>query len=265
MQSRLKHYWSRRRLFSSAGFVMLESMKPSTLVAAILTLWHVSACDDCRVRATETVDIVVYGGTSSGIIAAVQARRMGKTVVLLEPSNHVGGLTTGGLGATDIGNKSAIGGLARDFYHRVWQHYQPGAAWNRETRKQYNARKLGIDAKEETMWMFEPHVAAQIYCEMLSEAKVSPLLGERLDRGHGVKKVASAGAGDPSTTRIDSIAMESGRVFSAKMFIDATYEGDLMAAAGVSFHVGREANSFYGETLNGVEPKLNDKNHRFLK
>ena len=132
--------------------------------------------------ATETADIVIYGGTSSGIIAAVQAHRMGKSVVLIEPSNHIGGLTTGGLGATDIGNKAVIGGLARDFYHRVWQHYQNDAAWNRETRKQYNARNPHYDPKDETMWMFEPHVAAQIYREMLAEAGVTPLVNERLDR-----------------------------------------------------------------------------------
>src|SRR5436309_1515678 len=133
MQSRLERScWSFVDLFSILEFVMLVSMKRITLVAAVLILWHTSACDVCRGQAMDTADIVVYGGTSSGIIAAIQARRMGKTVVLLEPSNHVGGLTTGGLGATDIGNKSAIGGLARDFYHRVWKHYQVDAAWNRE-------------------------------------------------------------------------------------------------------------------------------------
>ena len=155
-----------------------------------------------------------------------------------------------------MATKSAIGGLARDFYHRVWQHYQSDAAWNRETRKQYNAQNPRDNPKDETMWTFEPHVATQIYGEMLAEAQIRPLMNERLDRRSGVKKNAG---------RIESITMESGRAFAAKMFIDATYEGDLMAAAGVSFHVGREANAVYGETLNGVEPKLNDKNHRFVK
>ena len=181
---------------------------------------------------------------------------MGKSVVLIEPSNHIGGLTTGGLGATDIGNKAAIGGLARDFYHRVWRHYQNDAAWNRETRQQYNARNPRLDAKDQTMWTFEPHVATQIYREILAAAHITPILNERLDRLHGLKK---------NGTRIESIRMESGQSFTAKMFIDATYEGDLMAAAGVAYHVGREANDVYGETLNGVEPKLNDKNHRFVK
>jgi hypothetical protein len=204
----------------------------------------------------ENVDIVVYGGTSSGIIAAIQAKKMGKIVVLIEPSNHLGGLTTGGLGATDIGNKQAIGGLARGFYHRIWQHYENEAAWVRETQAEYNKRNPRAGTHDKTMWTFEPNVAANVYREMLAEAKIEPLLNEWLDRQHGVKKKGA---------RIESIAMESGRAFAGKMFIDATYEGDLMAAAGVSYHVGREANSVYGEMLNGVEPKLNVKNHRFMK
>jgi hypothetical protein len=207
----------------------------------------------CR---AESADVVVYGGTSSGIIAAIQAKRMGKSVILIEPSEHLGGLTTGGLGATDIGNKSVIGGLARDFYHRVWRHYQNDAAWTRETRDEYQKRNVRFTPKDDAMWTFEPHVATQIYGEMLAEADIKPLIKERLDRTNGVKK---------NGRRIESIATESGRSFTAKMFIDATYEGDLMAAAGVSFHVGREANSAYGETLNGVQPKQNVKSHRFVK
>jgi hypothetical protein len=243
-------------LFLIAGFAMLGPMKLSRLMVVAGALWFTVVCDALIVRATDTADIVIYGGTSSGIIAAFQAHRLGKSVVLIEPSNHIGGLTTGGLGATDIGNKSAIGGLARDFYHRIWQHYQSNAAWDRETRKKYDARTARNDPNDETMWTFEPHVASQIYREMLKEARVTPLMSERLDRNRGVKKNAG---------RIESITMESGREFAARMFIDATYEGDLIAAAGVSFHVGREANTVYSETLNGVEPKLNDKNHRFVK
>lgn len=253
---------------------MLGPMKRSFIlfVATVLGLGSISS--SAWARETETADIVVYGGTSSGIIAAIQAERMGKKVVLIEPSTHLGGLTTGGLGATDIGNKSAIGGLAREFYHRVWQHYQNDSAWQRETRGEYKTRNVHHEPKDETMWMFEPHVASEIYRELLAEAHIKPLVGERLDRQHGVKKSAgsgdprtakSAGSADPRTARIESIAMESGREFAAKMFIDATYEGDLMAAAGVSFHVGREANAVYGETLNGVQPKQNIKSHRFVK
>lgn len=213
---------------------------------------HAQAAEDIATQ----YDVVIYGGTSAGIIAAIQAQKMGKSVVLIEPSKHLGGLTTGGLGATDIGNKQAIGGLARDFYHRIWQYYQSDDAWPREKRDAYNARNPRFNKNESTMWTFEPHVASLVYEKMLAEAKITPILNERLDRERGVKK---------NGQRLESITMESGRTFAGQMFIDATYEGDLMAAAGVSYHVGREANDVYGETLNGVQPKLNVKNHRFVK
>ncbi len=271
---------SARRSADMIGFVFCRVSKTRLRLVVAMAI-SALALARAEAHAAETVDIVVYGGTSSGLIAAIQAQRMGKSVVLVEPSNHLGGLTTGGLGATDIGNKAAIGGVAREFYHRVWLHYKLDAAWNRETREQYSAHNPRFGPKDDTMWTFEPHMATQIYREMLAEAKITPLVNERLDRQHGVKKSVvaglptvpqGAGSGDPRTTtrgvkknglRIESITMESGRTFRGKMFIDATYEGDLMAAAGVSFHVGREANDVYGETLNGVEPKLNDKNHRF--
>lgn len=207
-----------------------------------------------RAAAVESADIVVYGGTSAGITAAIQAKRAGKSVILVEPSEHLGGLTTGGLGATDIGNKAVIGGLARQFYIRVRRYYQNDDAWLHETRDEYNARNPRFNPADNAMWTFEPHVASKIFRQMLAEADVHPIMGERLDRRSGVKKHGA---------RIQSIVMESDRVFVGRVFIDATYEGDLMAAAGVSYHVGREANEVYGETLNGVQPKLNDKNHRF--
>jgi hypothetical protein len=210
----------------------------------------------CRqaVAAAEQCDIVVYGGTSAGITAAIQAKRMGKSVTLIEPSSHLGGLTTGGLGATDIGNKQAIGGLARDFYHCIWEYYQKDAVWTREKHGDFNKRNVHFDPSDETQWMFEPHVAMRVFEAMLGEAKIAPIMNQRLDRERGMKLEG---------TRIESIAMESGRTFAAKMFIDATYEGDLMAAAGVKYHVGREANRVYGETINGVQPGKNTKNHRF--
>jgi flavin-dependent dehydrogenase len=148
-----------------------------------------TATDGNAQAAEETVtqyDVVVYGGTSAGIIAAIQAERLGKSVVLIEPSTHLGGLTTGGLGATDIGNKQVIGGLARDFYHRIWQHYQSDDAWPREKREAYNARNPRFGKNDKTMWTFEPHVASLVYDQMLAEAKIVPILGERLDRRHVV-------------------------------------------------------------------------------
>lgn len=179
--------------------------------------------------ADERFDVVVYGGTSGGVAAAVQAARMGKSVVLIEPGKHLGGLTSGGLGATDIGNKGAIGGLSREFYRRIGQHY----------------------GKEEA-WTFEPHVAERVMNDLAREAGVKIVLGERLDLSGGVSK---------QHARVASIRMESGRVFAGRIFIDASYEGDLMAKAGVSYHVGREANSVYNETLNGVQ--LGSKKHQF--
>jgi hypothetical protein len=189
-------------------------------------------------------DVVIYGGTSGGVAAAVQTSRMGKTAILIEPGNHLGGLSSGGLGATDIGNKAAIGGIAREFYRRVKKHYAEDASWRQEKRAAYRSGRSSEAAAEDAMWTFEPHVAERLMNELAKEAKVSVLLNERLDLKRGVEKKDGA---------IVSIRMESGKTYRGRRFIDATYEGDLLALAGVSFHVGREANSIYGETLNGVQ------------
>ena len=193
-------------------------------------------------------DIVIYGGTS----------REGRTAVLIEPTKFLGGLTTGGLGATDIGNKKAIGGLSREFYTGIAKYYADDAKWVHQTREAYFAKRPHGNAGDEgTMWTFEPHAATAVYDQMLKAAgdKVTVVYGERLDLKKGVIK---------DGTRIVKIIMESGREFSGKVFIDATYEGDLMAKAGVSYHVGREANATYGETLNGVEVGQ-AKAHQFIK
>jgi hypothetical protein len=189
-------------------------------------------------------DVVVYGGTCGGVAAAVQASRMGKTVVLIEPGRHLGGLTSGGLGATDIGNKQAIGGLSREFYHRIWQHYQKPSAWREQTFEEYKKAKKGRSIDVDTMWGFEPHVADQVFRDMIAEARVPVFFGQRLDLKQGVRKAG---------TQITAIVMESGQEYRGRMFIDATYEGDLMAKAGVSYHVGRESNAEFHETLNGVQ------------
>jgi hypothetical protein len=198
-------------------------------------------------------DVVVYGGTSGGVAAAVQSVRMGKSVVLIEPSEHLGGLTSGGLGATDIGNKDAIGGVAREFYHRVWKHYQDLKAWRQETSAEY-ARKRRAPSPD-TMWTFEPHVAERVMEDWVAEYKIPILRNERLDLKNGVKKDGN---------RILTITMESDKTIGGRMFIDATYEGDLMAKAGVSYHVGREPNSTYKETLNGVQTR-NATKHQFMR
>ena len=205
-------------------------------------------------------DIVIYGATSGGITAAIQAAREGRSAVLIEPTPFVGGLTTGGLGATDIGNKRAIGGLSREFYQGIFRHYSDDATWKHQAREAYfQNRPHGNAADEGTMWTFEPHVASTVYDRMLKSAgdKLRVVFGERLLLQEG-KGVVKEGA------RIVKIVMESGREFSGKVFIDATYEGDLMAKAGVRYHVGRESNATYGETLNGVQVKQS-KHHQFIQ
>jgi hypothetical protein len=206
------------------------------------------------VAAEPAYDVVVYGGTSAGVAAAVQVARMGKSAVLIEPGRHLGGLTSGGLGATDIGNKQAIGGIAREFYARVRKHYAKPEAWTHESLDQYRKRS-GFHIDDQTMWGFEPHVAEAIFEAMIREAHVPVVRGERLDLARGVEK---------SGARIVAIRMESGRRFAARMFIDATYEGDLMAKAGVSYTIGRESNAQYGETLNGSQV-ARSVHHQFVK
>ncbi len=206
------------------------------------------------VAAEETYDLVVYGGTSGGIAAAVQARRMGKTAVVVEPGKHLGGLSSGGLVATDIGNKSAIGGISREFYQRVKKHYADPANWKQEKPADYRSGRQSEKSQEDAMWTFEPHVAEQIFEDFCREAGVMVVKQERLDLKNGVAK---------RDGHIASIRTESGRTFAGRMFIDATYEGDLMAKAGVSYTVGREANAQHGETLNGVQTK-NATKHQFV-
>ena len=200
--------------------------------------------------------MIVYGGNSAGIAAALQAVRMGKTVIVLEPSGHVGGLTTGGLSWTDIGNKQVVGGISREFYRRIKAKYDEPSAWVQETKEQYfQAKKSDNKAGEDAMWTFEPRVASTVYREMLAEAKVGVITKVRLDRRAGKGVVMKGG-------RIESIVMENGSRYAGLMFIDATYEGDLMALAGVSYVTGREANAVYGEKYNGVEA-MHKHQHQF--
>ena len=194
---------------------------------------------------TQSYDIVIYGGSSAGVAAAIQSSRMGKSVVLIEPSTHVGGLTTGGLGATDIGNKNAIGGISREFYQNLKAYYDDPANWKWQNREEYfslNERR-SVDG-EDAMWTFEPTAAKKVYEDMISAENIVLVIGKRLNRESGVTT---------ANNRIQKIEMESGETYEGKMFMDATYEGDLLAAAGVTYTIGREANREYGETLNGVQ------------
>jgi hypothetical protein len=186
----------------------------------------------CCTRESET-DICIYGGTSAGVVAAYSAHQLGKKVVLTEPSAYLGGLSSGGLGATDIGNKYAVTGIARDFYRKLGDHYG----------------KL-------EMWTFAPHVAESIFNAYVSGEKTQVLKNYRL------KKVIKEGTRIREVVLVSTVSplMKPRIRIRAKMFLDCSYEGDLMARAGVTYTVGREDNSLYHETLNGVQ--LLDK-HQF--
>lgn len=189
-------------------------------------LWAIVMIPAVVLADTNEVDVCVYGGTSGGVIAAVQAARMGKSVIVVNPSRHLGGMSSGGLGATDTGNTGAIGGLSREFYQRVGRHYGLSVAFQ-----------------------FEPKVAEQVFNAMLVEHGILVRNDERLSI------VAKGGE------RIQVIITQNGNAYRAQMFIDASYEGDLMARAGVTYTFGRESNSVYSETLNGV--RANTPSHQF--
>ena len=177
----------------------------------------------------ESYDVVVFGATSGGVTAAVQAARMGKKVVLLDPGKHVGGMTSSGLGWIDIKGTNSVGGTAREFFDRVKKHY---------AAKSIDTNKFGNSG-----WVVEPKVAEQMFNDMLKEAKVP------FEPGFRLASVAKTG------TRITSITSEANKAIEGSMFIDATYEGDLMAKAKVSYIIGRESSEQYGEPLAGNLPE----------
>ena len=193
----------------------------SCAVLAVLALTVVHA--DQKGIPPPPSDLVVYGGTAGGVIAAVAAAREGLKVVLVEPGRHLGGMVSGGLGWTDYGRKEVIGGYSLEFFERV------GAKYGRPIE-----------------WHFEPHVAEAVFSELVKEAGVRVVLGQRLREKDGVSK---------SGTRITGIVMEGGARYNAQLFADATYEGDLMAQAGVSYTWGREGISEYNESLAGVRDR----------
>lgn len=203
-------------------------------------------------------DVIVYGGTSAAITAAVQVKKMGKSVIIVSPDTHLGGLSSGGLGFTDTGNKEVIGGLSREFYHRLYEHYQQDNSWVWQKKAEYGNKGQGtpaIDGNNRTMWIFEPHAAEKVFEDFVKEYSLTVHRNEWLDRS--AKGVSKKGG------KIRSFRTLSGKLYRGKMFIDATYEGDLMAAASVSYHVGREANSVYNEKWNGVQTEVFQHGHHF--
>ena len=202
----------------------MKKYKIAQWILLLFILTDISA--KAQVGQSSSVDICIYGGSSAGVMAAYTAKKMGKSVILIEPSNRLGGLTTGGLGQTDIGNKYAVAGLSLDFYRRIGQHY----------------------GKFE-QWTFEPHVAKELFEQYIKEANIKVVYNYRLqsvstEKG-AIKAITIENAIQPNQS--------TNQIIKAKVFIDCTYEGDLMAKSGVSYFTGRESNSTYGETYNGVQ------------
>ena len=229
------------------------------LILLIAGLMGLTGCKESgeETKPIATADIIIYGGTSAAISAAVEAKRSGKSVIVVSPDIHLGGLSSGGLGYTDTGDKSVIGGLAREFYHRVWQHYNTTEAWNWQKKEEYGNKGQGtiaMDGENRTMWIFEPHVAEKVFEDLVAEEQIRVDRDEWLDRKNGVEM---------KDGNIVSITTLSGKKYSGKMFLDTTYEGDLMAAAGVSYHVGREGKEVYGEEWNGVQTGVLHHKHWF--
>ncbi len=210
------------------------------------------------------VDVLIYGGTAAGIAAAVQVKRMGRSVVVIEPSDRIGGLTTGGLGQTDIGNKAAIGGIAREFYEGVRRHYDQPSVWKWQRPEEYKDNgQTRTERQEAAMWTFEPSAAMSVLQGWVKRDGIEVVYGKRIDRA-GARRSGERGRGvEMEGGRIRRIVLEGGDAFRASQFIDAGYEGDLAAVAGVSYVVGRESNAEFGETLNGVQVK-NAKHHQLV-
>lgn len=230
-----------------------------------LIVWSIALCcvitlatiSELKAQVTQSADVIVYGGTSAAITAAIKAKSLGHSVIIVSPDKHLGGLTAGGLGWTDTGNKAVIGGLSREFYHRIWQHYNEPTAWTQQTRESYGNKGQGnpaIDGAQRTMWIFEPSAAEKVFEDWVKENDITVIRPALLDREKGVLV---------EDKRIKSLKTLDGQTFAGKMFVDATYEGDLLAAAGVSFHVGRESNAQYGERWNGVQVGILHHRHHF--
>jgi hypothetical protein len=182
---------------------------------------------------------------------------MGKSAVIVSPDIHLGGLSSSGLGYTDTGNKAVIGGLSREFYQRIYQYYQKPETWKWQKKEDYGNRGQetpAIDGELKTMWIFEPHIAEKVFEDFIKKYNIKVYRDEWLDRKNGIKM---------KNNRIISITTLTGQTYKGKIFVDATYEGDLMAAAGVSYHVGREANHVYDEEWNGIQVGVLHHSHHF--
>ncbi|WP_050031181.1 FAD-dependent oxidoreductase [Verrucomicrobium sp. BvORR034] len=196
--------------------------------------------------ATYEYDVVVYGGSPAGIAASIQAARMGRKVALIEPSRYLGGQLTNGGTAMEPKYSHLVGGIAREFHHRIWNWYIDDAHWTFQKRDSFAGfSPVASEPDNQRMWNYEPHVAGRILDDMLREARVHVILGHSLEQQEGVNK---------EERRLTSIHLKGDDVYAGKVFLDASYDGQLMALAGVTHRTGREANVTYGETLNGIRP-----------
>lgn len=242
---------STSRACNLAGAISVGRLIYAGIICLFACIWFHARADeinnpnlfnDSKTGKSCAFDVVVYGGTPAGMAAAIQAARSGKTVALIEPSSHIGGIMVNGLGGTDIDNfsdfqnSSAVGGIALEFYRRVARYYGRSAEFESAIKSH---------GRLTTLVRFEPHVADAVIKEWLKEQHlIFIFLNHRLKEGSG--GVVKDGA------LVKCIQTEDGQEFSAKVFIDATLEGDLLAFAGVSTTWGRESNSLYGEAKNGI-------------
>jgi hypothetical protein len=196
------------------------------MIASLLMLLVIVCTNSYSQESAKEVDVCVYGGTSAGVIAAYTISQSGKSVLLVEPGRSLGGMSSGGLGFTDIGNKYVIQGLAHDFYCRVGSYYN-----------------------KPEQWIFEPKVASAVFDYYIKKGNIEVWYENRLENlskeKNVIKTITVENAVNPQPA--------TNKKIKAKIFIDCSYEGDLMAKAGVSYTIGREANSLYNETYNGVE------------
>jgi len=214
------------------------------LILLLVALLMIVSMGACTAAPTVDADVVVYGDASGGVTAAVQAAKLGKKTVLVSQYGHLGGLTSSGLGWTDLGNPKILGGLSHEFYHRLYMHYQDEDAWQWQDRDTFANKGQGAPALDDQTKLastFEPKVAEKVFNQMIREAGVTVIDG-RLHLDDGVIKRGK---------RITAIKLEDGTTIKGKVFIDASYEGDLLPGAGVSFVVGRESNSEFNEQGNG--------------
>ncbi len=226
------------------------------LLVLSIASWGCSGKPDTSLT-QKSAEVIIYGGTSAAVTAAVQLKKMGRSVIVVSPDIHLGGLSSSGLGYTDTGNKEVIGGLSREFYQRVYAYYQDPETWRWQNQADYGNVGQGtpaMDGAARTMWIFEPNIAEKVFEDFVQDYEIEIYRDEWLDRENGVSVVDG---------KIVSITTLSGLTYKGEVFIDATYEGDLMASAGVSYFVGREANDVYNEEWNGIQVGVLHHGHHF--